>query len=310
MNTRRHSAEAFTLIELLVVIAIIAILAAILFPVFASAREKARQAMCISNMDQLGLAFMQYVQDYDEQIFPPTDFHFITADAADNFTGESVLEPYIKNHPGQSSGSVWVCPDVSGFYDGPIDSWASFRCTYSMNVFLNPPNQYDPDPDVCYTPPSEQLTGNVYSWYNSPYSNESNLSYNNYPPKGIGIGRIVAPANTDLIFEAYVEAPATGQPLSQCQYCGLSPEQGDYMQDMGFWNTQSNAVTSWGYNLQPATQPRHKAVNNYLFCDGHVKALVPDRTVYDITQHPQDNIWLVRDGRSGGVVPPSQAGGC
>jgi len=56
----------FTLIELLVVIAIIAILAAILFPVFAKAREKARAITCISNMKELGLAFMMYAQDYDE----------------------------------------------------------------------------------------------------------------------------------------------------------------------------------------------------------------------------------------------------
>src|SRR6266496_3296806 len=60
----RH--RGFTLIELLVVIAIIAIIAAILFPVFAQAREKARQAACMSNLRQIGLAFAQYVQDYDE----------------------------------------------------------------------------------------------------------------------------------------------------------------------------------------------------------------------------------------------------
>ncbi len=60
--------RGFTLIELLVVIAIIAILAAILFPVFAKAREKARQSSCLSNMKQIVLGTMQYAQDYDERL--------------------------------------------------------------------------------------------------------------------------------------------------------------------------------------------------------------------------------------------------
>src|SRR5262249_15795329 len=64
-RTRR---PAFTLIELLVVIAIFAILAAILFPVFAQARAKARQAACLSNMKQIGLGLMMYAQDYDETL--------------------------------------------------------------------------------------------------------------------------------------------------------------------------------------------------------------------------------------------------
>src|SRR5689334_16037020 len=62
----KRSTHAFTLIELLVVIAIIAILAAILFPVFAQAREKARAISCVSNLKQMGLAAIMYAQDYDE----------------------------------------------------------------------------------------------------------------------------------------------------------------------------------------------------------------------------------------------------
>ena len=106
--------SGFTLIELLVVIAIIAILAAILFPVFAKAREKARQITCASNEKQLGLGILQYVQDYDEA-WPNG------ANTATNSPGAgwaTQVYTYIK------STNLYKCPDDAGNSSSPVDSYA------------------------------------------------------------------------------------------------------------------------------------------------------------------------------------------
>jgi prepilin-type N-terminal cleavage/methylation domain-containing protein/prepilin-type processing-associated H-X9-DG protein len=151
VSLRPQRRPGFTLIELLVVIAIIAILAAILFPVFAQAREKARQSSCLSNMKQLGLAFMMYAQDYDER-FPNgglergcgggpggalTDDQLLTGilsawvpsgswHTRPNWDlANGALFPYVKNR------GVYGCPS-----DGGLSNHRGL--SYSMNGYLSP----------------------------------------------------------------------------------------------------------------------------------------------------------------------------
>ena len=118
MKTRKKI--GFTLIELLVVIAIIAILAAILFPVFARARENARRASCLSNLKQIGIAVMQYTQDYDEKYMHQ---HEDLTTPANSYLWFQPLQPYIK------SEQVFRCPSKT-----PDSSGA--ESDYLMNGFF------------------------------------------------------------------------------------------------------------------------------------------------------------------------------
>src|SRR6478736_2020079 len=103
VSKSRRAAPAFTLIELLVVIAIIAILAAILFPVFAQAREKARATACLSNLKQLALGWLMYSQDYDEAYPMSAQLDQSDPNASMVFWLE-MIEPYIKS--GGTSGDL------------------------------------------------------------------------------------------------------------------------------------------------------------------------------------------------------------
>jgi len=140
----RTRGRGFTLIELLVVIAIIAILAAILFPVFARAREKARQTSCLSNVKQLDLAAMMYAQDYDELL--PCDYYACNSSTTHARLVGQIL-PYMKNQqilycPSASKmGIADIVPNAANMAAGNISYYYfSYDQVPSTVVAANPPN--------------------------------------------------------------------------------------------------------------------------------------------------------------------------
>ncbi|WP_309714102.1 DUF1559 domain-containing protein [Armatimonas sp.] len=129
------SKRGFTLIELLVVIAIIAILAAILFPVFAQAREKARATSCLSNVKQISLAMMMYAQDYDETFCPGRYFFGTDAWTWDHYIGPYAQKSGAVNF-GTGNNPYLVCPS-----DGtPRTSTASGKRSYAIPMSFVAPN--------------------------------------------------------------------------------------------------------------------------------------------------------------------------
>jgi len=165
---RLLKSRAFTLIELLVVIAIIAILAAILFPVFAQAREKARTASCQSNLKQIGLGWMQYVQDYDET----TPMNAWTTEGVGSGWRAIAfwrIQPYVKNT------QVLICPSDP-------DPWQDW-------------DDHDQPRDADPGTPANPRIG--VHWFKGSYGYNINLGYT----RGVKIAAIQAPADCFLAYD-------------------------------------------------------------------------------------------------------------
>jgi prepilin-type N-terminal cleavage/methylation domain-containing protein/prepilin-type processing-associated H-X9-DG protein len=158
--SKSSARPGFTLIELLVVIAIIAILAAILFPVFARARENARRASCQSNLKQLGLGMMQYTQDYDEK-YPRVTLAYpsnLPSSESNPYGWADAIQPYVK------STQLYQCPSETGTPQTSPPNWG--YTDYWMNSMLSGQSQAAVNSVSLTVMNGDGNSGNAYYYYN------------------------------------------------------------------------------------------------------------------------------------------------
>ncbi|BDI33724.1 hypothetical protein CCAX7_57750 [Capsulimonas corticalis] len=242
----------FTLIELLVVIAIIAVLAAILFPVFAKVREKARQTSCLSNMKQLGLGFMQYEQDSDDN-FPITAAY--PASQGDylgqGWGGE--IYPYIK------STGVYQCPDDATKPPAPSGGVTSYVNSYAANLNLtrtDPGSGTDPHVGQAISaqasPAKTVLLSEVQGVY-GPLTDPAERSTSTVVSAVLNGG---GPTN-NIVYPFSIGNQSRGAALATGCMGGMT----------------CTADPNGGL---AALKGRHTDGSNFLLCDGHAKWLRPN----------------------------------
>ena len=228
--------RAFTLIELLVVIAIIAILAAILFPVFAQAREKARQASCLSNHKQLGMAVQMYKQDYDET-YPMLENH-----PTARYTVANMIDPYIKTNKMNVNGSggnlwpeesVWRCPTASSYADGDFTSYFTVAYNWLYLTVVDPSASFVPN----WSSPEKY---GIWAW----------------TQPGRSDAEVDVPAETVLFSDS---GHADGPRGFRATWSTLAPPSARV----------ANGASDW----ISVAEGRHQGMANVAWCDGHVKPM-------------------------------------
>ncbi|MBC8101673.1 MAG: DUF1559 domain-containing protein [Cytophagales bacterium] len=244
MRQRLTSGKAgFTLIELLVVIAIIAILAAILFPVFAQARAKARQTACLSNMKQMGTAAMMYTQDYDEALIP-------------SWIGES---GWGDGHPGDQRWMdlAWVYTKNEQIFNCPENGRedATYRRSYPPGTPQHAATKFD----SASFPGSYAINHTYWDGTDGVTTPAYGIGYFQYPP--VGLNDIRQPAGTVFFVDSgWYAYPDSGW-----------PQTGEVA-----WSNKNNphakVETNYGKNaLLGGAEARHNGGMNVTFVDGHAK---------------------------------------
>jgi len=242
---RKREKSGFTLIELLVVIAIIAILAAILFPVFSSAREQARKTACLSNLKQLGQALTMYVQDWDESFPYQLDWSASSSVGmlerySPNFMVQGKIYPYVKN------ASVFDCPSTD----------------------ICPINSDDPQLNLAY---GDGRGGALWVWPREFLGKSVDVGYN---------GLMGGPwLYMILSGEGRARVPNVGQViiirLSDLPTPPNTVVFGDALRPISCGGSRmvfTNICAPW---CSPGTKTekntRHSGGSNYVFADGHAK---------------------------------------
>ncbi|MEO7719040.1 MAG: H-X9-DG-CTERM domain-containing protein [Capsulimonas sp.] len=280
-NSRSASTGGFTLIELLVVIAIIAILASILFPVFAKAREKARQTSCASNEKQIALANLQYIGDNDDRE-PMVDYFVYPGGVKQLVTWTIALQPYTK------SWLVFRCPSDSSSlatkftrFQGDTISFSdpgylqAVNSSYAINAdYMNPEPGCDQSTKTAFNDPASEA-GEGHQGIPVPQSQMESPSETVF---AVDAKPLFYDADTAWMYRYWTGAPATWLAPVACTSWSWGSHQGwDQAATAGSGSPGSYGVAGEepGNTNTDRVSVRHTGGTNVMFCDGHVKWMTP-----------------------------------